>query len=705
MTKISALPAGVTPTGTEKVPAVQGGATVGLTLSQIGLAPTFTQNGTGAVARSFDAKFRDVIFAKDYGVKADVITQSATVSITSGTKNLTATGAGFVVGDIGKTIFVQSAGTAGAYLQSTITGVTDAAHITINDNAVTTVSAAVKSLIYGTDDGAAILAAITAARNGPYTLWFTDGVMFHSTLQNWAYNSLHVKFFSDDVSFIFTGAGATAHQFSGILNYPASQGCVGGFFGLPGIPIMRGNPTGSTTNALLVDNYHFGVIAARGRDAVRGFFAQDTGIVGGSAVSTVLYLRTSNNSDGPFILQPNAGINASKLIACTLHNPIIEGCGNNASIAVQFLSCINNTVISGTFESNSAGGFLEDSSCSRNTYINLDVETNGTGRDWNLNGKYPVLVNCAGAGTTSGNLFGSTSASLWGGKFQSLTNNDDTLWSNATEFVTAFTDNAIHSTILNPISAIGVTAKENATSVPGNKTINTANAITLKINSKQVTDLSGTGTIIPTTVSPAFTTPSLGVATATSVNGNTITAGSGVLTLGAGKTATVSNTLTFTATDGSTAAFGAGGTMFSTSNGVLNAAPANPTGTASATALMMGLGVATCRFAPVNSTRVEFIISGTISNATLGSGATFRMSYGTGAGPANAAALTGTAFGSAAVNAVGGGGGAAMFLPFTAVGIATGLTPGTTYWFDIQLAATISGTASIQSLTATAKEV
>lgn len=49
--------------------------------------------------------------------------------------------------------------------------------------------------------------------------------------------------------------------------------------------------------------------------------------------------------------------------------------------------------------------------------------------------------------------------------------------------------------------------------------------------------------------------------TTSTYNGNTWTAGTGVLTLGAAKTATISNTLTFTGTDGSTAAFGAGGTV------------------------------------------------------------------------------------------------------------------------------------------------
>ena len=53
----------------------------------------------------------------------------------------------------------------------------------------------------------------------------------------------------------------------------------------------------------------------------------------------------------------------------------------------------------------------------------------------------------------------------------------------------------------------------------------------------------------------------LGALVASSVNGNTITAGTGTLTIGAGKTLTASNTITFTATDGSTLAIGTGGTL------------------------------------------------------------------------------------------------------------------------------------------------
>ena len=91
-------------------------------------------------------------------------------------------------------------------------------------------------------------------------------------------------------------------------------------------------------------------------------------------------------------------------------------------------------------------------------------------------------------------------------------------------------------------------------------------------------NVNGSGAISLTT-SPTFVTPTLGAASATSVNkvaitapatsatltiadGKTLTANAS-LTLGGtdGKTLTVSNTLTFTGTDSSSVAFGAGGTV------------------------------------------------------------------------------------------------------------------------------------------------
>lgn len=57
-----------------------------------------------------------------------------------------------------------------------------------------------------------------------------------------------------------------------------------------------------------------------------------------------------------------------------------------------------------------------------------------------------------------------------------------------------------------------------------------------------------------------------GALTATSFNGLTVSTSTGTLTVANGKTATVSNTLTFAGTDGSSVAFGAGGTVAYTAN-------------------------------------------------------------------------------------------------------------------------------------------
>lgn len=72
-----------------------------------------------------------------------------------------------------------------------------------------------------------------------------------------------------------------------------------------------------------------------------------------------------------------------------------------------------------------------------------------------------------------------------------------------------------------------------------------------------VTDPSGT---------PTSNKATLSVVATRVLNGLTVTASTGVLTIANLKTLTVSNTLTLTATDGSTAAFGAGGTVTYTSN-------------------------------------------------------------------------------------------------------------------------------------------
>ena len=82
-----------------------------------------------------------------------------------------------------------------------------------------------------------------------------------------------------------------------------------------------------------------------------------------------------------------------------------------------------------------------------------------------------------------------------------------------------------------------------------------------------VTGETGTGALVFAT-SPTLVTPTLGVAAATSINKMAITAPAtgSTLAVADGKTATISNTLTFTGTDSSSVAFGTGGTVAYTAN-------------------------------------------------------------------------------------------------------------------------------------------
>lgn len=86
-------------------------------------------------------------------------------AITTGTAILTsASGAAFTSADVGKLVFVQGAGAAGAPLNTTVLSYQSATQVTLSASASTTVSGAICSV--GTDDLAAFNAAVSAAPVG-----------------------------------------------------------------------------------------------------------------------------------------------------------------------------------------------------------------------------------------------------------------------------------------------------------------------------------------------------------------------------------------------------------------------------------------------------------------------------------------------------------------------------------------------------------
>lgn len=135
----------------------------------------------------------------------------------------------------------------------------------------------------------------------------------------------------------------------------------------------------------------------------------------------------------------------------------------------------------------------------------------------------------------------------------------------------------------------------------------------------------------------------------------------------------------------------------------LQASPSNPVGTTSATGVMMGLG-ATCHLTPTYSSRVKVEFIGSGFNTTASDGYTIKVYFGTSTAPTNGAATTGTQVG----NGTGGtqpAGSGGFANPFSNSGIITGLTPGTAYWFDLNVLAVTGGTAAVSGLSCNALEV
>lgn len=132
--------------------------------------------------------------------------------------------------------------------------------------------------------------------------------------------------------------------------------------------------------------------------------------------------------------------------------------------------------------------------------------------------------------------------------------------------------------------------------------------------------------------------------------------------------------------------------------------PANPTGPASTTYTMMGIGVSG-GFVPHYDGAAIVMITGNSSNNTAADGANYQLIYGTGAAPSNAGTFTGAACGNPATptnsslaSSVSTG------IPFTVQCIVTGLTLNQGYWFDLAAKQITGGTVTLTGITVSAVE-
>ncbi len=132
--------------------------------------------------------------------------------------------------------------------------------------------------------------------------------------------------------------------------------------------------------------------------------------------------------------------------------------------------------------------------------------------------------------------------------------------------------------------------------------------------------------------------------------------------------------------------------------------PADPATTTSATGVMMGLAGS---ITPTRSGKVLVTISGDMDNNGSGNSVTAQIRTGTGAAPANGAALTGTTQGRnvQATNPTITLSNPVCRFPFSLQAVVTGLTVNTAVWLDLGVSAQGGGTARVRNISISAVEI
>jgi hypothetical protein len=254
---------------------------------------------------SLDSRYVPGIFAvKTYGAVGNT-KAVADGAMTASSATLTSATAGFTAADVGKSVIVTGAGPAGAALGTTVSAYVNSTTVTLAASASTTVSGA--PLTWGTDDTAAIKAAVAAAvAAGGGVVWVAPGMNCLVSQLILLASGVELVGAGRFSSTITANASAliTAWQTSGgwpvIVGAVNATGC--------GVRDLGVNASGTMTS---------GVCMLGGT----GVYIRDCFIQGAAGHSGAHFFGTQNTGVGPVMY----GVMAGNIVAASLYNCVFDG--------------------------------------------------------------------------------------------------------------------------------------------------------------------------------------------------------------------------------------------------------------------------------------------------------------------------------------------------------------------------------------------
>ena len=415
----------------------------------------------------------------------------------------------------------------------------------------------------------------------------------------------------------------------------------------------------------------------------------DIGDAGGTSLTNPVGIALSETANRLFIICSSN----NKAFELDLTSPSVRVTGNrfivnndvhikNDLVVYQDARIQKNVEITGTtilHDSLSVTGTADTATAATHYYV--EIASDGVIRPKTLANVKTEIVTTAAVNSAAATTVGVITSGTWQGNVIDPTYGGTGI-NNGAKTITLggnFTHTGAHTLGVTTTANTSVTLPTTGTLATTSNKLSAFAATSSSELAGVISDETGSGLLVFAT-SPTLTTPTLGVASATSINKVTLTAPAtgSTLTIADGKTLTASNTLTFTGTDASSVAFGAGGTVAYTGGTLAQFAATTSLQLAGVISDETGSGVLVFGTAPTFTTTID----GGATFGAFASSTALTLGY-----TSTAASTTNISTGAVAASTI------------KAINIGTGGAASSTT--NITLGAAVGGTTAIASPTVT----